>query len=46
MDGYYIASWGGDAPNEEIRGAISPEVFGLPDHYYVELRLDATVLLG
>jgi len=45
-DGYYIASWGGDAPDEEIRGEISPEIFGLPDHYYIELRLDATVLFG
>ena len=43
-DGYYIASWGGDAPDGEIRGEISPEVFGLPDHYYVELRLEAAIL--
>jgi len=39
FDGYYIASWGGYAPSDEIRGNISPTVFGLPDHYYVELRL-------
>ncbi|MEM0344015.1 MAG: hypothetical protein QXU73_07210 [Thermoplasmata archaeon] len=38
-DGYYIASWGADAPPEEMRGEISPEIFGLPAHYYVELRL-------
>ena len=43
-DGYYIASWGGDAPDEEVRGEISPDIFGLPSHYYVELRLDAVVL--
>ncbi|MGQ9587397.1 MAG: hypothetical protein ACUVT7_03320 [Thermoplasmata archaeon] len=43
-DGYYIASWGGDAPENEIRGQISPAVFGLPDHYYVELRLWAQVM--
>jgi hypothetical protein len=38
-DGYYIASWGGDAPEKEMRGQISPLIFGLPEHYYVELRL-------
>jgi hypothetical protein len=39
-DKYYIASWGGDAPLEELRGTISPTIFpGLADHYYVELRL-------
>lgn len=38
-DGYYIASWGGFAPEEEIRGEISPGIFGLPEHYYIELRL-------
>jgi len=39
-DGYYIASWGGDAPPEEMRGNISPQIFpDLADHYYVELRL-------
>jgi len=38
-DGYYIASWGGDAPEEEMRGQISPLIFGLPEHYYIELRL-------
>ena len=44
FDGYYIASWGGFAPPEEILGDIGPKAFGLPDHYYVELRLDMTVL--
>lgn len=43
-DGYYIASWGGDAPDDELRGEISPVVFGIPSHYYVELRLEATIL--
>ena len=39
-DNYYIASWGSDAPPEEMRGTISPKIFpGLADHYYVELRL-------
>jgi len=42
-DGYYIAAWGGDAPAEELRGEISPVVFGLPEHFYVELRLGAIV---
>lgn len=40
FDGFYIASWGGDAPPEEIRGTIKPLIFqGLVDHYYIELRL-------
>jgi hypothetical protein len=43
FDGYYIASWGGSAPKKEIRGEISPSVFGLPAHYYIELRLKAEV---
>ncbi len=39
-DSYYIASWGGYAPPEEMRGTISPKIFeGLAEHYYVELRL-------
>lgn len=42
-DGHYIASWGGDAPEEELRGDISPRFFGLPDHYYVEMRLKLVV---
>jgi hypothetical protein len=44
FDGYYIASWGGSAPPEELRGEISPSIFGLPSHYYVELRLDIHVV--
>lgn len=40
-DGYYVASWGGYAPDEEIRGSITPALFGLPEHYYIELRLTA-----
>ncbi len=40
FDGYYIASWGGDAPPGEVRGTISPTYFpGLGPLYYVELRL-------
>lgn len=40
FDGFYIASWGGDAPPEEIRGIIKPSIFqGLYEHYYIELRL-------
>ncbi|MEM2906065.1 MAG: hypothetical protein QW057_02550 [Candidatus Bathyarchaeia archaeon] len=39
-DRYYVASWGGDAPPEEVRGEISPQAFpGLGEGYYVELRL-------
>lgn len=39
-DDHYIASWGSDAPPEEIRGTISPQIFlGLLPHYYIELRL-------
>lgn len=39
-DEFYISSWGGYAPPEEIRGVISPSIFlGLVDFYYVELRL-------
>ncbi len=44
FDGHYIASWGGYAPEEEIRGLIGPTAFGLPDHYYIELRLDIVVV--
>jgi hypothetical protein len=40
FDGYYIASWGGFAPPEEIRGMIGPAAFNLPNHCYVELRMD------
>ncbi|MBN1677971.1 MAG: hypothetical protein JW880_05475 [Candidatus Thermoplasmatota archaeon] len=42
-DDYYIASWGGDAPQEEIKGNIGPVFFGLPSHYYVEMRLDVVI---
>jgi hypothetical protein len=37
---YYVASWGGYAPQNEIRGSISPTIFpGLTSFWYVELRL-------
>ena len=37
----YIASWGSDAPKEEIKGIISPSIFpGLVDFWYVELRIN------
>jgi hypothetical protein len=40
FDRYYVASWGGDAPQGEVRGTISPTIFpGLADFWYVELRL-------
>jgi len=39
-DRHYIASWGSDAPQGEIRGVITPALFpGLAETYYVELRL-------
>lgn len=39
-DGYYIASWGSDAPPNELIGTISPTMFpGLVPSWYVELRL-------
>lgn len=37
----YIASWGPTAPAYEIRGTVSPAVFGLPSHDYVEFRFQA-----
>jgi hypothetical protein len=41
-DNHYIASWGGFAPENEIKGIISPTIFpGLPDFWYVELRIPA-----
>lgn len=44
-DNYYIAAWGSDAPVDEIRGVISPEILPeLSSHYYVELRLRPTEL--
>ena len=40
FDNNYIASWGGFAPENEIKGLISPTIFpGLPDFWYVELRI-------
>ncbi len=40
FDNNYIASWGGFAPENEIKGVISPIIFpGLPDFWYVELRI-------
>jgi hypothetical protein len=40
FDNNYIASWGGFAPENEIKGMISPTIFpGLPDFWYVELRI-------
>ena len=43
FDNTYIASWGGFAPENEIKGVISPIIFpGLPDFWYVELRIPAT----
>lgn len=39
-DEHYIASWGGYAPTEEIRGTISPSIFpGLAEFWYLELRM-------
>jgi len=39
-DRYYIASWGSDAQQGEIKGVITPMIFpGLVETYYVELRL-------
>ena len=43
FDNHYIASWGGFAPENEIKGVISPTIFpGLPDFWYVELRIPET----
>lgn len=42
-DDHYIASWGGYAPQDEIRGSIRPSFFGLPAHFYVEMRLDVII---
>jgi hypothetical protein len=40
FDNNYIASWGGFAPENEIKGVISPTIFpGLPDFWYIELRI-------
>ena len=46
FDNHYIASWGGFAPENEIKGVISPTIFlGLPDFWYVELRIPAIDLI-
>lgn len=42
-DDHYIASWGGYAPAEEIRGFVTPVFFELPDHYYVEMRFELVI---
>jgi hypothetical protein len=43
FDKHYIASCGGFSPENEIKGVISPLIFpGLPDFWYVELRIPAT----
>lgn len=40
FDRYYVASWGSDAPQNELRGSISPTIFpGLNSAWYIELRL-------
>ncbi len=41
FDNNYIASWGPSAPAYEVRGTVSPSVFGLPSHDYVEFRFEA-----
>lgn len=40
-DSNYIASWGPSAPSYEVRGQITPSVFGLPPKDYVEFRFEA-----
>jgi hypothetical protein len=37
----YIASWGPSAPGYELRGQVSPSIFGLPPGAYVEFRFEA-----
>ena len=37
----YIASSGPTAPSYEMRGTVSPAVFGLGQNYYVEFRFEA-----
>jgi hypothetical protein len=37
----YIASWGPSAPGYELRGTVSPSIFGLPAKDYVEFRFQA-----
>jgi hypothetical protein len=39
-DNYYAASWGSDAPPNELIGKISPATFpGVSPSWYLELRL-------
>jgi len=40
-DSNYIASWGPSAPAYELRGQVSPSIFGLPANDYVEFRFAA-----
>jgi hypothetical protein len=40
-DSNYIASWGPSAPTYELRGQVSPSIFGLPASDYVEFRFAA-----
>ena len=40
-DSNYIASWGPSAPSYEVRGQVSPAIFGLPSSDYVEFRFMA-----
>jgi len=40
-DSNYIGSWGPSAPGYEVRGQVSPSVFGLPSGDYVEFRFAA-----
>ena len=40
-DSNYIASSGPSAPAYEVRGQVSPSIFGLPANYYVEFRFEA-----
>jgi hypothetical protein len=40
-DSNYIASWGPTAPAHEVRGLVSPSIFGLPAGDYVEFRFAA-----
>lgn len=37
----YIASWGPSAPGYELRGQVSPSIFGLPSTDYIEFRFAA-----
>lgn len=40
-DNNYIASWGPSAPAYELRGQVSPSIFGLSGNAYVEFRFEA-----